>query len=538
MSEDRRQRGARARGKASGAPLRLAGTAALLALVSIPGLAVPSPSLEPETTAALQRNLGQAEQALDRGEMEIAESRLRSAAFEGLLLIGRSFMVAGKEDGDPQGEAPDLAAARDAFERASGLVVQPRRALFRLALVKLRQDEREAAIVTLRELLAADPADGQARRLLSQALVAGEEIEAAVAELAEGLAANPDDLETAFALATGWLRMGEIERGEALFERVLEARPLPQTRVLIGRTYRDFELYERARALLDAAVAEDPEVRRARYYLGTLTLLENGMDGLAEAIELFEAERLLSPTDLMNQLYLGSAQVESRQFERALPWLEQAAGWPAAAFHAERYRGRALVGLRRFEEAMAHLERALELADGASGRDLSEIHYQLGLATRAAGDREAAAGHFELAKRLGIELAEQHREEFASFLRDELGRTRTGSHRESKFIDPFGTGDALFESLDEEQLLGLRARVREQVAQAFMNLGVLKTREGAMDAAADLFARAAGESPSFPGVQRALGMASFSAGRFAQAAAPLEHALREEEAGLGDADRQ
>ena len=97
-----------------------------------------------------------------------------------------------------------------------------------------------------RGCLSKNPRDLQIRKLLAQALVANGQTSEAVQELEEAYAGAPDDVELAFTLALGYLRLKKVDLAERLFAKILQARPIPQTHVLIGRTYRDFGEYERA----------------------------------------------------------------------------------------------------------------------------------------------------------------------------------------------------------------------------------------------------------------------------------------------------
>src|SRR5258708_30498771 len=125
----------------------------------------------------------------------------------------------------------------------------------------------EAAPATeiLTRLARKNPKDVQTRWLLAQALVAKGQPDQALRELEEARAIAPGDLELAFAQAGAYLGLKKPELAARLFALIVESRPLPQTHVLIGRTYRDFGDHERARAELRAALKQDPRVRRAHY---------------------------------------------------------------------------------------------------------------------------------------------------------------------------------------------------------------------------------------------------------------------------------
>jgi tetratricopeptide (TPR) repeat protein len=114
-----------------------------------------------------------------------------------------------------------------------------------------------------------------------------------VQALEEAHAALPDDLEIAFALGSGYLRVKKAEQARPLFAQIAKARPIPQTHVLIGRTYRDFKEYDRAREELQAALAMDPGARRAHYYRHPRPAGGAGLP--EEAITEFRQERRSAP---------------------------------------------------------------------------------------------------------------------------------------------------------------------------------------------------------------------------------------------------
>ncbi|MEM8994343.1 MAG: tetratricopeptide repeat protein [Acidobacteriota bacterium] len=514
----RRSRQSRSRYRA--AALALGAAAALLTGSGV--ASTPAEAQDPR--AALAGSVQRAERALGAGEVELAESALRDAVREGWSLIGDLQLAAG---------APaNLDAAAASFEharRASTRLRGPSLSLARVLVQRGDDGDFEAAKSLLRDLISRNPRDGESRRVLAQTLVSSGDTRAAVLVLEEGWAFDAEgadgarpgaDLETAFALATGYLRLEKLDRAAPLFDIVADRRPIAETRVLVGRMYRDFGHLDAATAWLEEALEMKLDVRRARYYLGTVVLLRLGMDGLGPAIEHLEAELELAPDDPMTQLYLGSALVEDRQLERSLPLLEAAAGWGPVAFDAERYRGRALLSLGRPQEAAEWLERAFaKSAAAASSRDLAEMHYQLGSALRQLGRADEAKHHFDRAKDLGRELAAEQREKFESFVRDEVSRSG------EEAIDPLreGAGGG-YAGLRAEERSDLETSTRLMTARASMNLGVLDARAGRFERAAGHFEVARAAEPTLPDLDRSLAMAHYRAGRHAEAIPALERA--------------
>jgi tetratricopeptide (TPR) repeat protein len=463
----------------------------------------------PDPAVPLEQAIVQAEESLRQGERQIAESRYRAALQQGWMLRGSLDAAEGR-----------WAEAKSAFTKASIAAVDARAPLTSLGLVHLRLGETTEAVGVLGRVVTRFRGGFQERRLLAQALVAAGRAPEALQELEEARAAAPQDPEVAFSLASGYLHAKRIDAAERLFAEIVRLRPIPQTHVLIGRTYRDFGEYERARASLRKAIQLDPAVRRAHYYLGTVELFQDGALKLEDAVAHFRQELKLAPKDPLANLYLGAARVEARQHEEALPFLELAVqGHPPSpeAFH---YFGRCLLGLDRPQPAVAALERALELAKAGGAREsqLGSIHYQLGLALRRAGRAEDAAAHFATAEQVLAGLAQNSREKLARYLAD-LPDPQSGRGAAAEGLDL-----SALEALAPEARRDLHRRASTALARAYFNLGVMQAQAEKPARAAEFLEQAAEADPEFPQVHYSLGLAQFNAGRFPQATAPLERA--------------
>ncbi len=461
----------------------------------------------PGPADALDAFLAQAEQSLAAGETQIAESRYRSAVGEGFLLLGSLDASEGR-----------LEAARDAFKSATLATANARQATQHLAMALLELGDSREAVTLMTHLATRNARDMGIRRLLAQALILAGRPGEALQELEDAHAAAPDDLETLYVLAAGYVRMKKLPQAQALFAELARQRPFAATRVLIGRTYRDYGEYALARSELKQALALDPRARRAHYYLGMVAAIED-LASLDVAISEFQQELKVAPDDPPTNLSLGLALVMARRYTEALPALQKAVLWQppqASAFH---FLGRCLVALDRPAEAKAALARALELAERRGGEDsqLRNIHYQLGLALRALGEAGPAAAHFAEAERLTARLADDARESLDRYLRDA-----------AEPLPPLGVpmlDTGAFASLSAEERVSLRARARTAITRASFNLGVLQTQGGRYAQAAAEFERAAALDPGFPQLQYSLGVSWFNAQQPRKAAAPLALAL-------------
>ncbi len=466
------------------------------------------------------------EQAISRQEPQLAESHYRVALLEGWLLLGA---LAVADDDWPR--------AKTAYETAMSSAVETRRARLSLGGVYIRTGEPDEAILVLRKIIGKDLRDAEARRLLAQALAAAGQLGESILELESLLVLYPDDSENLFLLGAAHLQHGQLEEAVPLFEELATQRPIPQTHVLLARTYRDFEHFEHARQAAQKALAMDPQVLRAHYYLGTIEFLEKAQAGLPAAIEHFQAELEIVPDDLSTNLYLGMSLVDQRRDEEAITPLEVVAADAGSERDALYFLGRAYLRTGRVDDAVATLSRALELfeTDDASipdsaveerrQRQISQLHYQLGLALRRAGDEEAAAPHFAAAAESMAQETEDSRERLRRYLEDD---TQGGANE--AFSSPLDSTPVT--GLGATERAELRTTLTYRLAQSYLNLGVLQAQRRRLPRAADLFQQAADLVPELPQVQYSLGVARFNSGQFEQAIQPLARALGDQQENL------
>ena len=477
--------------------------AALLFAVPLAARAQPAP----DPLGLVQRETAAAEQALGQGELQLAESHYRGALYAGWMTMG-SLAAADGRFGD----------AREAFTRASTSVVESGDALQSLAMIDLQLNDAAAALPILTRLVSArhQPA---LQRLLAQALVAAKQVPEAVQMLEEAHGAAPDDLETTFALATGYLRVGKAEAAHQLFDALAAAMPRPETWVLIGRAYRDAGKYGDARTALTRALAMDPRVKHAHYYLGTAAVMDEGIIRVDEAIADFRRELAISPGDPAATLLLSMALVEGHKEREALPLLEAAAREPGAGWRTFQYLGRCQLALGHGAEAAAALRKAIDLsADVPVESRIGNLHYQLAQALRLAGDAAGAAAEFATASSSAATLADTRRDTLQKYLADAGDRPGAGSLEFSVDSGALGRKTA-----DERR--ELQARTATALARAYLNLGIMQAQASRFARAADLLKEGARLDPELPQLQYSLGVACFNAHQYAPAAAALERAL-------------
>jgi tetratricopeptide (TPR) repeat protein len=455
------------------------------------------------------RAMAAGERSLQDSELQAAESHYRDALREGWQIVGSVATVEGR-----------LAEAREAFRLASTSAAENRAALRSLVLAHLQLHEAPQAVAIVTRLMAKNPGNLEIRKLLVQALVANGETNQAVQELEEAYASAPDDPELAYMLALGYLRLKKVDLAERLFAKIVQARPIARTHVLLGRTYRDFGEYERAKVELRAALAMDPRVPHAHFYLG-LILMSQPMSDLEAAIAEFQAEVKRAPRDPAANLELGVALVDAQRPEDALAALETALSSGPPQTFTLYYIGRCQSALDRPEEAVRTLQRALELAPQQDTPDrlLRLIHGQLGAVLRKLGRGEEATRHMAEAKRLWDKETDTTKK-----LQDRDAAARP----DPDLMDTaLLAEDSPFSALAPAQRDELRKRVKAELARAYLNLGVMQAQAERFPRAVEHLERAVEADPDFPRVQYSLGVAYFNARQYDKAVDPLSRALQE-----------
>jgi tetratricopeptide (TPR) repeat protein len=470
---------------------------------------------------AFRQAIVDAEKSLQVGELQTAESRYRTALFEGWVLLGSLAEGSG-----------DLLEARSAYEQAIASAVEVRPARMALAGILAQIEDFDEAEALLRLLIAQDKNDFEARRLLSDTLADAGRAEESIQELEQLVSMNPEDLETTYYLSTAYLAERRTEEADFLLERLAEAIPTPQMHILIGRAYRDHNYFERARKAFDTAIELDPKVQRARFYRGTVDLRDQGQAALEAAREWFEEELQVNPDDPMTNLYLGMALVDGRRYAEAIPHLETASRSATIRADALQFLGKSLLGEDRLAEAIAAFRRGLETLQAEVGngpdvtlteleaRQISQFHYQLAQTLRKTGDHETAAVHFDAAKDYQVRQKESAEEVLDRYLATGSGEDDVGA--ELRGQEPPGQP-----SVEMPTTSGLRDSIETALAGSYLNLGVLKAKANEPGLAASLFQQAADLDPELAQVQYSLGIARFNAGLFQQAVGPLSRALEE-----------
>ncbi len=345
-------------------------------------------------------------------------------------------------------DAGALDEAADRFEAARRLQPDDMAVLVWLGDVRLAQGDAEAAEPLFARALQLYPDSLSARFGLARAALMREEFEPAARGLEEILALEPSAAAAHYPLGQAYLRLGEPERAQehlrrreaadirpadplmAALDRLLESSQAYETRGIEALDREDWDgaaaafrrgleidpadaelrhrlgtaLYLRgdigpARAELERAAADAPELPQAHYSLGVL-LQEEGRHG--EAAERFAAALRARSSYTEARLRLASSLRRSGDAEGALAEYRRVSRMNPDLVEAAFGEAMTLVVLHRWADARARLEQAAQVHPDDSG-----VAHALARLLAAAPDERVRDGARALA--LADRLASQGR---------------------------------------------------------------------------------------------------------------------------------
>lgn len=238
-----------------------------------------------------------------------------------------------------------------------------------LALAWYKQAEFEKASAELESLRQELTASRQSLYLLADCYLRLGKNSDAVTLLEPAYRENPDDRAVDYALGTALIRTGQIQRGEAVIDRILKDGNTAEADLLMGEAQFAAGDYKTAAATLHNALEMNPDLPAAWSLYGRALLDTDDHPGAKAA---FQRALKNDSNDFSANLYLGAVLRIDGNTDEAAPYLVKAlrlrptspeAGFQIGALHA---------ATGKLEEARNEFER-LERA----WPDFLEVHVQL-----------------------------------------------------------------------------------------------------------------------------------------------------------------
>jgi tetratricopeptide (TPR) repeat protein len=465
----------------------------------------------------------QSPQAVVRGHYEAAEARARAGDLAGAeteygAVLAEAYWRLSKIYSARR--RPE--AALEALEHAARWRPRSDASTAELALAYLAAGKPDKALSIVGPVVAADPRNVVARRLLGKAYYDMRDFARAAAEWRAALELEPNDVETGFTLGLAHLQMRDLEGAKRVFAGMVERLgDRPPLRTLIGRAYRDAGLFSEAVEEFRRALALDPSVPRGRFNLGLTYLREGGASRLREAEAEFRAELAANPDEYFATYYLGILALYQSRWEAAVAIFEKAAALrpdnPDPYFQLSQ----ALQELGRHDRAVEVLQKSIALTP-----DLAHNKFQLPTAHYRLSQSLLRSGRAEEGRKMLAIAAELKAQAFQA----EQAMSAEGA--------PMG-GSPLqhVADADDEPATAAGERGRQALeaaedyfakvaAAAHNSIGLLRARGGDFAAAAEQFVLAARWNPDQEGLRYNLALSRFKMGAYAEAVTPLEEELR------------
>jgi pentatricopeptide repeat protein len=449
------------------------------------------------------------------GNLAAAEAEYIEILGEGYEQLGKMYLAL-----DEHRRAITVLEAAAAYRPNSPAV------LIDLAIAYYGAQQYAKVLAPANKALAIDGDNPGAHQMLGKAFFMLGDLEKSIAELKTAAKLSPNDLDVAYTLGIAYLRNRQTAEAKQLYESMIkEFGERPQLHVVIGRAYRQSGLLPEAAAEFKKAIALDPRLPRAHYYLGITYLLDEGQTKLDEALAEFQIEVAANPDEFFANYYLGVVYIFQRKWDLAVTFLQKAStiqpNNPDPYFQL----GQAYQELNKHAQAIEVLKKAIALNPdlGHNKGQVTTAHHRLGQSLIKIG--QTAAGQREL--QISSDLKAQAfklEQEVQKGAPDMSTAKLADQGQDSLDLASGSSAVSLSNELGDSkpQLQSSEAYYQKVVATAHNNVGLLRGERQEFRAAAEQFALAARWDPQQDGVNYNLGLAYYKSGSYKQATAPLE----------------
>ena len=486
--------------------LVLAALFALFPASSAAQSAKPKPSAAPDSDL-LQQHYDAARTFAVGGDQEHAAVEYKAFLAEALRRTANARTHQG-----------DTATAEALFKDA--LAIAPQSPDIRLDYAVLCLDKEDFAEAKLQaeKALQLAPDLMRAHYLLGRILYEQGDYAGAKAQLEPAVVDNPT-FEVGYNLALTYLNLKDLNHVRLLFdEMVVGLGDSAQIHIHFGYAYWRTGYPDKAIEEFKRALAKNPKVAQAHYFMGLAYLDRDEDKGWDEAAQEQREEIKNDPTDFRAHYELGNIALKQHNAEEAERELKRASELAPENPDPLIYMGELYSGQNRPVEAEAAMRKAIALTtDPARGAyQVHRAHYVLGRILIQTGRRDEGAKELKLS----AELRE---------------RTHPDVQRSGKPQDAIPLSakenrvhpDSEQSPADKQKLEAYLDQLKPGIADAYNNLGVSAAGQKDFVTAGNYFHQAAKWNPSLTTLDRNMGMAAFYAGQYSEAITPLWHHLEQ-----------
>jgi tetratricopeptide (TPR) repeat protein len=362
-----------------------------------------------------------------------------------------------------------------------------------LAAAYLQLGRRDEALTEAQTAVLHDPKNSRARQILGSIYYSAGNYESALPELEQVFRLSPD-FDSAYLLGITYLRLKQLDRAKLLFDEIqltVKTRRA-DVHILFGQAFEQTGYIAEAEKEFEAAIALEPRVAKAHFYLGFVILQHGGSDRLPEARKEFEAELKLTPQDFHANFFAGVTNSSLNNHKQALLYLRRATHVNPKSSEAHLFLAQSQLDLNDLVGAEKSLRLSLQLSDKTDKHLYQDrrAHFLLGRLLMRTGRK--AEGEDELAKARVIQdqLLASDRQEIGKIL-GQVTDTESGDVKAKQIgigaENPSVGNQRTTAPVRDAEFVRVRNHLAGIVAEAYHNLGVIFTQKGDLHSGIDNF---------------------------------------------------
>jgi tetratricopeptide (TPR) repeat protein len=418
-----------------------------------------------------------------------------------------------------------------------------------LGTAEIQAGKFDDAIKQAKQVLAADPNDLRATRVLASALTQNGDYAKAVEPFTRIAHAQPS-VENLYPLAMCLLQTRKPEdkvRAAAVFEQMKQiAGDSGSLHVLFGRAYRDADDMPSAIREFQRAVAIDPRTPHAHYFLGLAQLFLKDWKPTPEAEAELRKEVEIYPHDYLANYMLGFLISGERRYDESNVHLKAAAAINPSAPEPFLY-----LGLNAYsQDEMKSAEEMLRKAVVLTGDDEARSNYQirrayvdLGRILATSGRKEESEIYLTKARNLQNKTMEQSQQQVASIVgsgsiagvvplsRQQENQSAPLPQTSADLVARVDPAVMSASNLTSEQRAAVEAEeneLRSVLGLAFNDLGTSEAIRREYPRALGYYQQAERWDSTLPGLEKNLGQCAFRAENYPEAIRGLSKALKQD----------
>ncbi len=468
----------------------------------------------------LQQHLVDAQELLQSGKLNEAAEQYRAFLADALGELAMGYSV-----------AHDYTQAAPLFDEALSLEPSSPSLLLDYAQTALMMGDFTHAETLATEFIQKYPDDreklAQAHHVLGRTFLKLNRYQEARKELEAAVALEPT-FPNGYDLAVACLDLEDEKCAVQIFDEMEKSfGDTPEIHIAFGRVYGNSDFQPHAIAEFNRALAENPRVPGAHYFIASTLLSTGGSEeqvGKAEA-EL-KKELAISPNDPKVYALLGQFAFIQKNYVEAEKYLKKSVALDPQTPDAFLYLGEIYSTSNRTAEAEAAFRQCIRLTTDVSRNkyQVQKAHFLLGRILIENGQQSAGAAEMKAAQELASKALAQDRGDVAGLM-----NAAGPPGAPTPAADPAAsssTDDATVDPLALRKVEARREQVRFPIADSYNNMGSIAASNSDYSHAVTYFERAAAWNPALEGLDYNLGRAAFAGSQFADAVAPLSRYVK------------